>query len=66
MSVQFDSTGRALADAANVTVTLGTAALGGPGARVTIDDAVLTSKADALLALESIMVAMRKQTWPFT
>lgn len=67
MSVQLDSTGRPVADASNITVTLGTAGLGGTiGVRVTIDDAVITSKVEALLALESVEIALRKQTWPLT
>lgn len=67
MSVQLDSTGRPTADAANVAVTLGTAGLGGTiGVRVTIDDAVITSKADAMLALESVQLAVAKQTWPLS
>lgn len=65
MSVQLDSSGRPVADASNVALTTGTAGLGGTiGVRVTIDDAVITSKADAQLAIESIQLAIAKQTWP--
>lgn len=67
MSVQLDSAGRPVADASNITTTLGTAGLGGTiGVRVTIDDAVITSKVEALLALESVELAVRKQTWPLS
>lgn len=65
MSVRFDSTPRPVADASNVALTTGTASLGGTiGVAVTIDDAIVTSKTDALLHLESVMQAIRKQTWP--
>lgn len=65
MSVQLDSSGRPVADATGVVLTTGTAGLGGTiGVRVTIDDAVLTSKEQALLHLEAVEIAIRKQTWP--
>lgn len=65
MSVQYDSTPRAVADAGDVAVTLGTASLGGTiGVRVTVDDAVLTTREQALLALESVRQKIAEQTWP--
>lgn len=65
MSVQYDSTPRAVADASDVTVTLGAASLGGTiGVRVTVDDAVLTSKEQAIAALDSIRRRIVEQTWP--
>lgn len=65
MSVKYDSAGRPTIDTANVTTTLGVGGLGGTiGLSVTIDDAVLTTKEQALLALRSIILAVSKQTWP--
>ena len=67
MSVQYDSTPRAVADGSNIATTLGAASLGGTiGVRVTVDDAVLTSKAQVLMALESIAELVTRQTWPAT
>lgn len=65
MSVQYDSTPRAVDDATNVAVTLGAASLGGTiGVRVTVDDAVLTSKEQAVAALDVIRSRIIEQTWP--
>lgn len=65
MSVRFDSTPRPVADASNVALTTGVASLGGTiGVAVTIDDAVVTSKADAIAHLQSVILAISKQTWP--
>ena len=65
MSVQFDSTPRAVDDAGNVAITLGTASLGGTiGVRVTIDDAVLTSREQAFLAIYAILHLLNEKTWP--
>ena len=65
MSVQYDSTPRAVDDATNVAVTLGAASLGGTiGVRVTVDDAVLTSKGQAVAALDVIRSRIIEQTWP--
>lgn len=65
MSVQYDSTPRAVEDGSNIATTLGAASLGGTiGVRVTVDDAVLTSKEQALAALETIAERITRQTWP--
>lgn len=65
MSVQYDSTPRAVEDGSNIATTLGAASLGGTiGVRITVDDAVLTSKEQALLALEQVGELILKQTWP--
>ena len=65
MSVQFDSTPRAVDDAGNVAITLGAASLGGTiGVRVTIDDAVLTSREQAFLAIYAILHLLNEKTWP--
>lgn len=65
MSVQYDSTPRAVEDGSNIATTLGAASLGGTiGVRVVVDDAVLTSKEQAVAAIETIVEAIIKQTWP--
>lgn len=65
MAIQFDSTPRAVDDATNVVVTLGVASLGGTiGVRVIIDDAVLTTREQAFLALNSIADLLNEKTWP--
>lgn len=65
MSVQYDSTPRAVEDGSNIATTLGVASLGGTiGVRVVVDGAVLTSKEQAIAALETITEAIIKQTWP--
>lgn len=65
MSVQYDSTPRAVVDGSNVVRTLGVASLGGTiGVRVIIDDTVLTSEQDALLALKSVETLIKATTWP--
>lgn len=65
MSVQYDSTPRAVEDGSNIATTLGVASLGGTiGVRVIVDDAVLTSKEQAIAALETITEAIIKQVWP--
>ena len=65
MSVQYDVTPRAVADGSNITTTLGAASLGGTiGVRVTVDDAVLTTKEQAIMALEIAFDRIVKQTWP--
>lgn len=65
MSVQYDSTPRAVEDGSNIATTLGAASLGGTiGVRITVDDAVLTSKEQAILALEQVGELILKQTWP--
>lgn len=67
MSVQYDSTPRAVEDGSNIATTLGAASLGGTiGLCVIVDDAVLTSKEQALAALETIGELIVKQTWPAT
>ena len=65
MSVQYDSTPRAVEDGSNIATTLGVASLGGTiGVRVIVDDAVLTSKEQAIAALETVKEAIIKQVWP--
>lgn len=65
MSVQYDSTPRAVEDGSNIATTLGAASLGGTiGVRIIVDDAVLTSKEQAIMALEQIGELIAKQTWP--
>lgn len=65
MSVQYDSTPRAVEDGSNIATTLGAASLGGTiGVRVVVDDAVLTSKEQAIMALEQVGELILKQTWP--
>jgi hypothetical protein len=65
MSVQYDSTPRAVADASNVATTLGAASLGGTIAvRVIIDDAVIGSKDTALRHIEAVIKKITEQTWP--
>lgn len=65
MSVQYDSTPRAVEDGSNIATTLGVASLGGTiGVRVIVDDAVLTSKEQAVAALETVTEAIIKQVWP--
>lgn len=65
MSVQYDATLRTGNDITNVATTTGAASLGGTiGVRVTVDDAVLTSKEQALLAIESVRNQIIRQTWP--
>jgi len=67
MSVQYDSTPRAVQDGSNIATTLGAASLGGTiGVRIIVDDAVLTSKEQAIMALEQIGELIVKQTWPAT
>lgn len=65
MSVHYDVTPRPGNDATDVAVSTGEASLGGTlGIRVIVDDAVLTSKEDVLLALESAENEIIRQTWP--
>lgn len=65
MPVQYDSTPRAVEDGSNIATTLGAASLGGTiGVRIIVDDAVLTSKEQAIMALEQIGELIVKQTWP--
>lgn len=65
MSVQYDSTPRAVEDGSNIATTLGAASLGGTiGVRIIVDNAVLTSKEQAIMALEQIGELIVKQTWP--
>lgn len=65
MSVQYDSTPRAVEDASNVVTTLGAASLGGTiGVRVIIDDSVIGSRTAALHHLETVMDTITKQNWP--
>ncbi|MEA3264600.1 MAG: hypothetical protein U9R07_14065 [Pseudomonadota bacterium] len=65
MSVQYDVTPRSVADGSNIATTLGAASLGGTiGVRVIVDDAVLTTKEQAIMALEIAFDRIVKQTWP--
>lgn len=65
MSVQYDVTPRSVADGSNIATTLGAGSLGGTiGVRVIVDDAVLTTKEQAIMALEIAFDRIVKQTWP--
>lgn len=65
MSVQFDSTPPVLDDATNIAVTLGVGSLGGTiGVRIIIDDAVITSRAQAKLMIDNINDSILERTWP--
>lgn len=65
MSVTYNSTPRDTSDASGVSVTTGTGSLGGTiGVSVIIDDAVLTSKSDALRHIEAVAKKITEQTWP--
>lgn len=65
MSVQIDSVPRPQNDISGLTVTTGVAAIGGGVAvRVIIDDAVITSEVDALLALKAIENEISRRSWP--
>lgn len=68
MAVQLDVTPRAVAEPnAPITKTLGVGGLGGTiGVRVTIDDAVLTSKEQVAQALEAAMNSVVMNTWPIS
>jgi hypothetical protein len=65
MSVYFDSTPRAVDDASNIAIQLGQASLGGTiGVRVIIDDAVLTTREQAFMAIYAILHFLNEKTWP--
>lgn len=67
MAVQIDSAPRPQNDISGLTVTTGVAAIGGGvGVRVIIDDAVIISEVDALLALKSIENEISRRNWPVT
>ena len=65
MSVQLDCTPRTVADMSNIAITLGVASLGGTiGVRVIVDDAVLTTKEQASMAVDAAIALLSQQTWP--
>lgn len=68
MAVQLDVTPRAVAEPnSGIATTLGVGGLGGTiGVRVTIDDAVLTSKEQVIQALEAVRNSVIMDTWPLT
>lgn len=68
MAVQLDVTPRAVAEPnSGIATTLGVGGLGGAiGVRVTIDDAVLTSKEQVIQALEAVRNSVVMDTWPIT
>lgn len=68
MAVQLDVTPRAVAEPnSGIVTTLGVGGLGGTiGVRVTIDDAVLTSKEQVIQALEAVWNSVVMDTWPLT
>lgn len=68
MAVQLDVTPRAVAEPnSGIATTLGVGGLGGTiGVRVTIDDAVLTSKEQVIAALEAVRNSVVMDTWPLT
>lgn len=67
MSVYFDATMPPNNDPSTVATTLGQASLGGTiGVRIIIDDALLTSKHDALRLVRAIKNKLAQETWPLT
>ncbi len=67
MAVQIDSVPRPQNDISGLTVTTGAGNPGsGIGVRVLIDDTVVTSETDALLALESIKNEISRRNWPIS
>jgi hypothetical protein len=65
MAFQIDSVPRPQNDISGLTVTLGVGDPGGGvGVRVIVDDTVITSEVDALLALKSIENEIIRRTWP--
>lgn len=67
MAFQIDSVPRPQNDVSGLTVTLGAGNPGGGiGVRVIIDDTVVTSEVDALLALESAKNEISRRNWPIT
>lgn len=67
MGVQIDSVPRPQNDISGLSVTLGAGNPGsGVGVQVIIDDLVITSEADAFLAIESIKNEVGRRNWPIT
>lgn len=67
MAVQIDSVPRPQNDITGLTVTLGAGNPGGGiGVRVLIDDTVITSEVDALLALTAISNEISRRNWPIS
>lgn len=65
MAVQIDSVPRPQNDISGLTVTLGAGNPGGGiGVRVLIDDTIVTSEQDALLALKAIENEISRRNWP--
>lgn len=67
MAFQVDSVPRPQNDISGLAVTLGVGNPGGGiGVRVIIDDTIITSEVDALLALEAIENEISRRNWPVT
>lgn len=67
MAIQYDAVPRVGNDNTNITRTLAVGAPGGGiGVRLIIDDAVLTSKEQVMLAITSLYETMIENTWPGT
>ena len=67
MAIQYDAVPRVGNDNTNITRTLAVGNPGGGiGVRLIIDDAVLTSKADVLQQITSLMETVIENTWPGT
>lgn len=65
MAFQIDSVPRPQNDISGLTVTLGAGNPGGGiGVRVIVDDTVITSEVDALLALKAIENEISRRSWP--
>lgn len=67
MAIQYDAVPRVGNDNTNITLTLAVANPGGGiGVRLIIDDTVLTSKEQVMLAITSLYETMIENTWPGT
>ena len=67
MAIQYDAVPRVGNDNTNITRTLAVANSGGGiGVRLILDDTVLTSKEQVLLAITSLYETLIKNTWPGT
>ncbi len=65
MAIQYNAVPRVGNDNTGITIVTGAGAPGGGiGVRITIDDTVLTSKADVLKAITSLMETVIENTWP--
>lgn len=67
MAIQYDAVPRVGNDNTNIARTLAVGNPGGGiGVRLIIDDTVLTSKADVLQQITSLMETVIENTWPGT